>query len=63
MKTTFITLVLFTSLLAANEKQKTNEELIAEFMKLEQQIQKEKIKQEKIDLRIKELNKLEKNSW
>jgi DNA-binding protein H-NS len=49
MKKTLITslfaIILITNQLNAQEKPKTNEELVAEFMQLDQQVEKEKQKQ------------------
>lgn len=60
MKTIFLTLVLVTSLLSANEKEKTEEELIAEFMQLEEEIKDEKAKTEKLKKRSEEIRNLSK---
>ena len=55
-----LSLLLSISFLTANEKQKTDEELIAEFMQLEKQIKEQEKELDKHKKEIKELEKLEK---
>lgn len=53
MKSVLLSLILCTTLLTANEKQKTEEELIAEFMELDKEtkIQESKIKKQKEEIK------------
>lgn len=55
-----LSFLLSISFLTANEKQKTDEELIAEFMQLEKQIKNKEKKQEEAKRKTREIKKLRK---
>lgn len=55
-----LSLLLSISFITANEKQKTEEELVAEFMQLDKDVKEQKKQLEKQKREIKELDKLEK---
>lgn len=58
--TTLLSIIFITTQINAKETIKTDEELIAEFMKLDKQIEQEKIKQNQALEKTKALEKLEK---